>query len=171
MVKKEDIPVSQTKERKSSLNWSKEVLIFIVLPIILIILVPFGGLPYLWGRLNFHIFGLCMIYPVIGVFIIYCFFAGIIGLLRDFRKQNRVIITHVAEIIIPIVFVELFIIPFFIPKEFKSWYPRWSFSHGLMDRIKSKTDISTIRDWMKTLHKEDFVNIEDFCLPRSCQSH
>ena len=54
MVKKEDIPVSQTKERKLSLSWSKEVLIFIVLPIILIILVPLGGLPYLCGRLNIH---------------------------------------------------------------------------------------------------------------------
>ena len=158
MDKKEDILASQTKERKSSLSWNKEILIFIVLPIILIILVPLGGLPYLCGRLNIHmVLVVLMAYPAIGFFIIFCFFAGIIGLLRDFGKQNRVIITHVAEIIIPIVFVEMFIIPFFIPNKLKSWCPDWSFIHGFRDRIRSKADIPAIRDWLKTLDKEDYM--------------
>lgn len=165
MGKKEDISTSQAKEEKSGLSWKKEYVIFIVLPIILIILAPLGGLPYLCGRLNFHIFVLCMTYPVIGIFIICCFIAGIIRLIRDLGKRNRMIIMHVAEIIIPIVFVVLFIIPFFFPNESKSWYPGWSFSHGLMDRIKSKEDISAIRDWMKTLGKEDYNNFGETLFP------
>lgn len=79
MDKKEDISTSQAKEGKSGFSWKKEYVIFIVLPIILIILVPLGGLFYLCGRLSLHI-GLipCMIYPAIGVFIIYCFIAGVL---------------------------------------------------------------------------------------------
>jgi hypothetical protein len=71
MDKKVDISASQAKEGKSGLSWNKEYVIFIFLPIILIILVSLGGLPYLCGRLNFHIGVLCMTYPVIGFFIIF----------------------------------------------------------------------------------------------------
>ena len=77
MDTKEYIKKAEIEERKPGRNWKESKVIFLVLPIILTILIPLGGLPYLCGRLNFHM-GLVlfmiypvMIYPVIGVFIIY----------------------------------------------------------------------------------------------------
>jgi hypothetical protein len=162
MAEKENISAPQVKERKSSLTWNKEVLIFVVLPIVLTILFPLGGIFYLYGRTSWHMGLLFLIYPLIGFFIIFCFIAGIIGLLRDLGKQNRAIITHVAEIIIPIVFVTLFIIPYFIPIELGLWSPDKAFNYGFRERIRSKADIPAIRDWLKTLHKEDFMDSDDF---------
>lgn len=72
-------------------------------------------------------------------------------------KSNSTTIIHVAEIIIPVVFVALFIIPFFIPNESRLWSPDRSFNRGFRDRIRSKADIPAIRHWMKTLNKEDYI--------------
>ena len=74
MDNKENIKQAETGDKKSGRNWKESKVIFLVLPIILTILFPLGGLPYLCGRLSFHM-GLVvfMIYPVIGVFIIYCY--------------------------------------------------------------------------------------------------
>jgi len=159
--------IQQIEARKSSLNWNKRDVIFFVLPIICTVLVPLGGLPYLCGRLSFHM-GLvvCMIYPVIGVFIIYCFFAGVARLSRDWRKHSRkkkLII--VSEIVIPLAFVALFIIPYFIPIGSDLWPPRKAFTYGLRDRIRSKADIEAIRDWLKTLSKEHYTDSDGYIPP------
>jgi len=100
---------------------------------------------------------ICMIFPVTAIFIIYCFFAGIIRLFRDWKKyiwKKRILI--VAQIGIPIVFVTLFIIPFFIPIESDLRPPGKAFTYGFRDRMKSKADIEAIRDWLGTLDKEDY---------------
>jgi len=149
--------IQKSKEREASPNWNVLDVIFIVLPMICIVFVPLGGLFYLCGRLNYHIgMVVFMAYPVIGVFIIYCFIAGILRLLRYLGKRNRTIIIHVAEIIIPIVFVVLFIIPFFIPIESGLWPPGKAFTYGFRDRIRSKADIEAIRDWLRAINKEDY---------------
>ena len=158
MDKKENTETAQNKVKKTGLDWNKWDVIFIVLPIILTILVPLGGIFYLCGRLNYHI-GLvdCMLYPAIGVFIIYCFFAGIIRLFISWKKYNwKKRILLVAQIGIPIVFVALFIIPFFIPIESDLWPPGKAFTYGFRNRMKSKADIPAIRDWLGTRDKEDY---------------
>lgn len=159
MDKKENIETTQEKERKPGRNWKESYVVFIVLPIILTILVPLGGIFYLCGRLNYHI-GLvdCMLYPAISVFIIYCFFAGIIRLFISWKKyiwKKRILL--VAQIGIPIVFVALFIIPFFISIESDLWPPGKLFTYGFRDRIRSKADVEAIRAWMRTLSKEDYA--------------
>ena len=64
-------------------------MIFFVLPIILTILVPSGGLIYLCGRLNCSMtYLIFMLYPAIGVFIIYCFFASIVRLFGGWGEWN-----------------------------------------------------------------------------------
>ena len=74
---KENIEAGQNKERKSGRNWNKSYVIFLVLPIILTILVHLGGLPYLCGRLNYSLTVVCMLYPIVNGFIIYCFVIGV----------------------------------------------------------------------------------------------
>ena len=106
-----------------------------------------------------------MIYPVIGVFIIYCFFAGIIRLFGGWRKHNKKKLIIAAEFVIPIVFLLLFIAPLFIPAGSDLWSPDKAFNYGFRDRIRSKADIRSIRDWMRKLRKEEY---KDFSvrLPR-----
>ncbi len=166
MDTKENIETAETEERKPRRNWKESKVIFLVLPIILTILVPLGGFSYLCGRLNFHLaLVVVMIYPVTGVFIVICFLGGIVRFFRDWSKSNKkgkcLIITQTG---IPIVFVALFVIPFFIPIGSDLWFGK-AFNHGFRDRIRSKADIGSIRDWMRTLSKEEY---EDFSvrLPR-----
>ena len=139
-------------------HWNDSYVIFLILPIILTILVPLGGLPYLCGRLNLHMgLVICMLYPAIGIFIIICFLGGVIRLFRDWKKRNKkrkLIIVN--QFVIPIVFVALFIIPFFIPVESDLWPPGKAFTYGFRDRIRSKADIVAIRAWLRTLDKEDY---------------
>lgn len=158
MNKKENIETAKNKERKISRNWNKWDLICFVLLIILTIFVPLGGIHYLCGRLNFHIgLVICVLYPAIGVFMIYCF-AGIVRLFSDWRKHNRkrkLII--VAEIVIPIVIIALFVAPFFIPIALDLWPGYKPFTYGCRDRVRSKADIEAIRAWLRTLSKENYT--------------
>ena len=154
---KENIETGHAKERKSSHYSNKEYVIFLVLPIICTILFPLGGIFYIYGRLSWHIgLVLFVLYPAAG-FIIYCFFASIVRLIGGWRKstwKRKLLIA--AEVGIPIVFIVLFIIPFFIPIESELRPPGWAFTYGFRDRIRSKADIPTIRDWLKTLSEEDY---------------
>lgn len=168
MDKKENIETAETEERRSSLVWNRQVVIFIVLPI-LTILVPLGGIPYLCGRLNFHM-GLvvCMIYPVIWGLFIYCFVVGLIRLYRDWGKRaGKKKFTIVVEIGIMMVCIALLIIPFFIPVESDLQSKSSAYLYGFRDRIRSKADIEAIRVWMRTLNKEnyDFTDAQNFRVP------
>ena len=113
MDKKENIETAETEEKRISCDWKRHVAIFIVLPIILTILFPLGGFWYICGRFypfnNMYV-DVCMLEPVIGIFIIYCFVAGIGKYVRDWRKSKRkgkYLIT--AQIGIPIAFVVLLV--------------------------------------------------------------
>ena len=151
--------IQQSEEGKPSLDWNKWDVIFIVLPIILIILEPLGGFSYLDGRFDSPSIFLTMILmlPATGFIIIICFLAGIVRLLVNWRnhtKKKKLII--VTEIGMPLVFIILFAAPFFIPEDSKIRWPGYKpFTYGFRDRIRSKADIEDIRDWLKTLSKED----------------
>lgn len=159
MDKKENIETAQEKERKPGRNWKESKLIFLVLPIILTILFPSGVLWYLCGRFIPYAITLahvCLLYPVIGVFIIYCFFAGIIRLFSGWKKyiwKKRLLI--VAQIGIPMVFIVLLIAPFFLPESEFFGYGYKFFMYGLRGRVKSKVDVEATRDWLKMLSKEE----------------
>ena len=157
MDTKENIETAETEERKPGRNWKESKLIFLVLPIILTIFVPCGGIAYLCGRLNYHLALLCVFYPIVFGFIIYCFFIGTVRLFRDWKKVHK----HgkfliFAQFCIPILFVVLVVKPSIIPIESGLRSSAKVYNYGLRDRIKSKADIKAIRDWMRTLDKEDY---------------
>ena len=158
MDKEENIETAKTGERKPGRNWKESHVIFLVLPIILTMLVPLGGIFYLYGRLSWHIgMVVFMFYLPAYVFIIYCFFASIVRLFGGWRKHTwRKRILIITEVGIPVVFIVLFIIPFFIPIESDLWPPGKAFTYGFRNRMKSKADIEAIRDWLGTLDKEDY---------------
>jgi len=166
--------IQQSQERKARPKWNKEYVIFLILPIIFTILFPLGGFFYLCGRFNPYagaVAQLCMLYPVIFVFIIYCFFTGIERLSRDWRKhirKRKLII--LAEIVIPLVFIALFVASFFRTVEGMTIFDK-PLLYGLRDRIRSKADIETIRSWLKTLSKEHYTYSDGYIpsdeLPKS----
>jgi hypothetical protein len=149
--------VQQSHETKAGLNWKKEYMIFLVLPTICIFLVPFGGLFYLCGRFRpcLIYFMVCPLYPILGIFIIYCFIASIVRLFRCWRKTTRRRkVALFAEIIIPLVSIALFVASFFVPDDSDiRWPPYKSFAYGFGDRVRSKADIAAIRDLLRTFGK------------------
>jgi hypothetical protein len=156
-----NIEPGQNKEKKFGRVWNKRIVVFIVLPIILTILFPMGGLPYLCGRYSPYAITLahfCILYPVIGVFIIYCFVRGFARLPRDLKKRNKkekIII--VAQIGIPLVFLVLLVSSFLLPESEFLGYSYKFFMYGLKDRVRSKADTEDIRDWLGTLSDEYFI--------------
>lgn len=161
MDTKENIQAAETGDRRPRSNWKESKLIFLVLPIILTILIPLWVPDYLCGRFSPYEITLAyitMLYPVIGCFIIFCFFTSIVRLFRGWKKysgKKKSLI--VAEIAIPLLFIVLFIIPFFIPDDSDMrWFAYKPFTYGFRDRIRSKADIEAIRDWIGTLGEEYF---------------
>jgi len=162
MNQKENTETTKTKKRKSGRNWKESYVIFFLLPIILIILFPLGGLFYLWGRFSPYAMSLaliCMLYPVIIIFIIYCFFFGIVKLRGGWtiHTWKRKLIFGV-EIAIPAFFFIFLITSFFTPESEFCGYGYKLFIYGLRDRIRSKADIGATRDWSESLGDEDYDN-------------
>jgi len=162
MDTKMNTEAGQNKERKHGSNWKESYVIFIVLPIIFTILFPLGGIFYLCGRfypdLIFH--STCTIYPMVGGFIIFCFFTGILRCLHNWksytRKRKRIL---AAETAIPIMFIIIFLIPFFLPIESDFWgFGSHAFAHGFRERIRIKVDTDAIREWLKTVSKENYTD-------------
>ena len=151
--------IQQSEKRKPGLNWKTECVIFLVLPSVCVFLVSFGGLFYLCGRFSPYLiyFIVCPIYPVLGIFIIYCFIAAIDRLLCGWRKATRRKKLAVsAEIGIPLVSIALFVAPFFVPEDSPlNSTPVKSFAYGFGDRVRSKADIESIRDLLRTFRKPD----------------
>ena len=166
--------IQQSKKRKAALNLTKEYVIFLILPIILTILFPLGVLFYLCGRFGPYatiLAHICLLYPVIFVFIVYCFFTGIARLSREWRKPRRrrkLIIG--TEIIIPLMFFALFVASCFVSVRGMSFFGK-PFMYGLRDRIRTKADIEAIRDWLNTLSKEHYTDSDGYIpydeLPKS----
>lgn len=162
MDTKENIETAQVKEGKSSRNWKESYVIFLVLPIIFTILFPLGGIFYLCGRFypDLIFLSACMLYPIVGGFIIFCFLGGIVRCFRNWRsytgKRKHIL---AAETVIPIMFIILYLIPFFIPAESDFWgFGSNAFAHGFRERIRSKVDTEAVRDWLKTVSKKDYTD-------------
>ena len=166
MNKKENIEQAQIKETRPGWKWKQSVVVFVALPIVCILLIPLGGLAYLCGRLNCSLTLICMLFPAIGVFIIYCFVAGIRRLSGGWKKlSERTKLLIATEIGLPILFVVLFMVPFYSTVRLGLWPPGMSFTYGFRDRIRSRADIQAVRAWLRTLDEEDFPELGDW-LPR-----
>ena len=159
---KEHIKPVLTKDKKPRGNWKNSHVVHFLLPVILTILFPLGGIFYLSGRfcptatIFFYVYQL---YLVVIIFIFYCFISGIIKLSNRRVKRTRTEkFLIAAETAIPFVFIVLlavFIFLAFANKEFIG--PRFNlFMYGIRDRIKSKVDIEATRIWLHSLGDEDY---------------
>jgi hypothetical protein len=99
----------------------------------------------------------CPLYPILGIFIIYCVIAGIVRLFRGWRKgTRRKKLAVSAEIGIPLLSIAFFVASFFVPDDSAiRWPPYKSFAYGFGDRVRSKADIAAIRDLLRTFGKQD----------------
>jgi len=159
MKSKEHIETLQTRAIKPGGNRKKSIVIFIVLPAVLTILFPIGGLPYLCGRFipYAEAFGnICLFYPLTCVFIIYCLCRGVSRRFRSSREGNaKSQLTSAAEIGIPLVFMVSLLVPVFT--SFKGIIAvNKPFMYGLRTRMKSKADVEAIRDWLESIDDEDY---------------
>jgi len=156
MDKKESIRLDgETKQSRNRNCWD---VFFIVVPLVCIILVPLGGLGYIRGRFFPFFRSAFLLYFAVGSFIIYCIIHGFTRLvmhLKNHTGEKRFLIA--IEVVIPFVFILSCISLFFMPFE-TFFYPACKpFIYGFRDRVKSKSDISAIRDWLKILDKEDLA--------------
>lgn len=164
MNTEEHIETPKTRVRKPGGNRKKSIVIFLALPAILTILFPLGGLPYLCGRFipNTGAFlHICMLYPLMFIFIIYCFRRGVLKRFKSSREGNaKSQLTSVAEIGIPLVFIMSFIISFFTSVKGMMIIDK-PFMYGLQTRMKSKADVEAIRGWLGSLDDEDYESIDN----------
>lgn len=147
-------------EKKSSRGrWQDSHIVTFVLPILCILLIPLGGFPYLYGRLNLHPWlTTCMLCPATAVFLVYCFCSGIWRLASGWRRHSqRKKALLAVEISIPVLFVLLFVMQFLGPHRLQLWPDAGPFLYGFRDRIRSKADIPAIRAWLKTLDEDYYI--------------
>jgi len=164
---KEHIKPEQTENKKPRGKWKDSHVVFLVLPILCILLVPFMSISYsLCGRLSRHIIlVVCMCYTALVIFMIFCFFASMVRLIYVWRKctwAKRTLI--ITEIYLPIVSVVLLmmLLPLLVESQLR---PDEGGLYGLRDRVRSQADIPAIRNWLKTLDKEDYVPRRDYYSP------
>lgn len=160
MDEKENIETAHIeKENNTSVDWNEWDMLISAALVAFIIIVPLGGLEYLNGRFNTHSIFLdaCIILPTAGISIVVFVIASTVQLLlnlKRYTKRKRLI--RIVQIGIPIVFIASFIISVFTPVEINLWQPGYKpFTYGFRDRIRSEADIEEIRDWLRTLSKED----------------
>jgi hypothetical protein len=164
MSTEEHKEASKTRVIKSVKNRKRSIVIFLVLPVVLTILFPLGGLPYLCGRFIPYTGALlytCMLYPITCIFIIYCLYRGIsirFGKSRERTAKSQ--IASVAEISIPLVFILSFLVSILTSVKGMTVLDK-PFMSGLQARMKGKADIEAIRDWLQSLDKEDYDSIDN----------
>jgi len=158
------IETPKTRARKPGENRKKSIVIFLALPAALTIFFPLGVLPYLCGRFIPYggaLLDICMLYPLICVFIIYCLCRGVSRRSKGSREENtKSQLTSAAEIGFPLVFIISLIISFSISVKGMLVFDK-PFMYGLQTRMKSNTDFEAIRVWLKSLDNEDYDSIDN----------
>jgi len=161
---KEHIKPIRTENKKPHRNWKDSHVVFLVLPVLCILFVPFWDIAvYLLGGLSLHMpIIVCMLYPVLVILMIFCFFASIARLIGAWRKSTwakRTLI--ITEICLPLVCVVSLMMP--LPLLVKSQLrPDAGGLYGIRDRVRSQVDIPAIQNWLKTLDKEDYTPRSDY---------
>ena len=157
MIDTEELKARQSRGIITGWNWKESHTLFLLLPLVLIIIVPWGRLPYLCGRLNFHLLvGMFMFYPATVLFMVCCFFAGIIRLFAGWRKHSTAKKLLLAlEIGLPIAYLGLTIGPYLMRATPARPAAAETFLYGFRDRVKSTADIPAIREWLRTPDETD----------------
>ena len=150
---------TRSEKRQPRGRWKDSHIILLVLPVVLTILFPVGGLFYLCGRFRPYtltLWDVSLLYLAVVVFMVYCFFSGIVRLFSRTKKSTRTEkLLIIAETGIPLVFAGLFLVPFFFAKAELCGRPYDLFMFGLRDRIESKVDIGATRTWLQSFNVED----------------
>lgn len=140
-----------TGEKKFNYKQYKRDIYFIAALIILVILFPFGVLPYFWGRMNLMIHPIVLISFPIWLLMLILFVGGIFRLFRKNTGKKKFFI------FIEICLSAMFFIPFFIPLDMRPNF--YDSSHpflcGYRDRIRNGLDIKAVREWMIS-YKENY---------------
>ncbi len=169
---KEDIEPVRAEKKSPRGKWKDAHVVLFVLPVVLTVLFPGGGIYYLCGRFSPNVLSfanICMVYPIVVVFMFWCFFKGIVRL-SGRRGRERLLI--IAETSVPLIFVGLFLAPFFLSRERVACGPGPGLvGVGLRHRIESEVDIAATRVWLQSLDAEDCVDYyHGFPLPELPES-
>jgi hypothetical protein len=160
MDKKESLETTETEKTKPRINWNKWDVFFSVAIVVLIIFIPLGGIIYLGGRFSgypvssayaclIYFSGFCLLF----VFVI----AGAIQILCNWKiYTSRKKLIKTIQIGILILFFTSFVISIFTPIETYLWQPGYKLTtYGYRDRLRKEADIEAVRDWLRTLKKEN----------------
>lgn len=160
MDKKEKIEKAETGEKKPKIDWNKWDLIFSVTIIVFIIFIPLGGIIYLGGRFSSYpvsFFYACIMY-FSGIILLFVFFIAVaIQILCNWKiYTSRKKIIKTIQFGILITFFTSFVIPTFTHIETYLWQPGYKLTtYGYRDRLRKEVDIEAVREWLRTLRKED----------------
>lgn len=170
----ENIKTAQVKASKPHLDWNKWDAVISVAIVAFIIIVPLGGIEYLKGRFRpYSIFlDACFIdlfiYLTGGIFIIVFVIVSTVQLLCNWKiytRRKRLI--KILPIGVPFVFIASVAISILTPIETHLWQPGYkAFTYGFRDQVRSKADIESIRDWLRTLRGEDYTGENFIALQR-----
>ncbi len=147
------------ENKKITSDWNLLDLFFSVGLALVIVSVPLGGIEYLNGRFETHLFFLdaFFVFLVVIPFIIVFPFFAVVQLIYFWKKSTkRKKIINILQVVISIFLFTSFIISFFTPYSSYLWKPGYKpFTYGFRDRMRKDADIKDIRAWLKTLRKED----------------
>ncbi|MFC1781347.1 hypothetical protein ACFLZ8_03695 [Planctomycetota bacterium] len=159
METQENIETKSDINQSITRDWNGWDLFFSAVILIFIISVPSGWIEYLDGRFDNHLFffDACFIYPTMIILIIALSYFSVLQLFVYWKRYTRrKKLTKFFHIGSSIVFIASFIIPLFTPFNIYLGVPGYKpFTDGFRDRIRSEADIQDIRNWLKTLNKED----------------
>ena len=135
----------------------------IAIPVICIILFPLGVLFYFCGRINFNQALIIMgIYPFVLLLMPVLFLINVVRLtinvVRLLRKNTwkKIFLTFIG-MFLPVLFVFLFLAPFYFKFNFSLWGSKDPFLFGFRDLIKNKIDVEKTQSWLKTISEEYFT--------------
>lgn len=142
-------------------DWNGWDALFFAAPVACIALFPLGGVDYLCGRFIPVFYSLVRfpLYLMIMGCLALCILVNIARFLinsRKYTRKKRFLV--VAEMLAPVVLFYLSVAACLVPVERRLHGPGpGSYLYGFADRIKSRTDIEAIRDWLKTVSDEDYT--------------
>lgn len=162
MTTSQNSNIEPAGETNPGRNWNGWDVFFMLVPILCIILLPLGPLgvlDYLRGRRFIFLFDLLdkfILYSLICFLNIFFIFYGFVRLSvswKNYTRKKRFLIG--VEIGIPIIFITLLIVSLCVPVKSVFWPDSPPFLCGFRDWVKSNADISAVRNWVKTLDKEE----------------
>jgi len=160
--------MEQVKEKKCNRDLNEWDVFLFVLPIISVMFGRLAGFEYLKSKYSSSsaFFVALILYPAIGVFIVTCALAGIARLFVNWTKYSRrKRFTIIAQIGIVAILIVLFFAPVFFAIDSHLWVPGYKpFTYHFREQMRTEADIPAIRNWLRTLSKEDCTGAT-VCLP------